>query len=67
MKCPNCGAAELVHDTRDMPYIYMGEITTIPTVEADWCPACGESVMPMQESLRTSQAMLEFNEQVKSG
>lgn len=22
MKCPCCGAAELIHDTRDMPYTY---------------------------------------------
>ena len=27
MKCPCCGAAELIHDTRDMPYIYKGETT----------------------------------------
>ncbi|MCW3611357.1 type II toxin-antitoxin system MqsA family antitoxin, partial [Burkholderia cenocepacia] len=24
MKCPCCGAAELIHDTRDMPYTYKG-------------------------------------------
>ncbi|MCX7152540.1 MAG: type II toxin-antitoxin system MqsA family antitoxin [Betaproteobacteria bacterium] len=24
MKCPNCGAAKLVRDTRDMPYAYKG-------------------------------------------
>jgi YgiT-type zinc finger domain-containing protein len=23
MKCPVCGGAELVRDTRDMPYIYI--------------------------------------------
>ncbi|MCD8459809.1 type II toxin-antitoxin system MqsA family antitoxin (plasmid) [Xylella taiwanensis] len=22
MKCPCCGAAELIHDTRDMPYTF---------------------------------------------
>lgn len=22
MKCPVCGAAELIHDTRDLPYTY---------------------------------------------
>jgi len=25
MKCPVCGAAELIHDTRDLPYTYKGE------------------------------------------
>jgi HTH-type transcriptional regulator/antitoxin MqsA len=32
MKCPCCGAAELIHDTRDMPCTYKGETTTIPAV-----------------------------------
>ena len=30
MKCPCCGAAELIHDTRDVPYIYKGDATIIP-------------------------------------
>lgn len=38
----------------------------IPAVEADWCPACGESVLSLAESTRTSQAMLEFNKQVNA-
>lgn len=67
MKCPNCGAATLVHDTRDLPYAYKGEATTIPAVTADWCPACGEAVMSVDESQRVSQAMLEFNKQVNAG
>ena len=25
MKCPCCGAAELIHDTRDLPYSYKGD------------------------------------------
>lgn len=61
MKCPNCGAAELVHDTRDMPYTYKGEVTTIPAVTGDYCPSCGEAVLDMSESVRTSALMLEFN------
>lgn len=66
MKCPNCGVAELVHDTRDMPYTYKGEATTIPAVTADFCPACGEAVLEMGESARTGAAMLEFNKQVNA-
>jgi len=27
MKCPLCGAAELIHDTRDIPYTYKGEMS----------------------------------------
>ncbi len=66
MKCPNCGAAELVHDTRDMPYTYKGEETTIPAATGDYCPACGEAVLDMGESARTSMLMLKFNKQVNA-
>ena len=66
MKCPVCAAAKLVHDTRDMPYIYKGESTVIPTVTGDFCPACGEVVLDMGESARTSAAMLAFNKQVNA-
>ncbi|SCC93505.1 putative DNA-binding transcriptional regulator [Thiomonas sp. X19] len=66
MKCPMCAAAELVHDTRDLPYTYKGELTTIPAVTGDFCPACGEAVLDMTESARISTAMLEFNKQVNA-
>ena len=66
MKCPSCAAAELVHDTRDMPYTYKGEPTVIPAVTGDYCPACGEAVLEAGESARTGAAMLEFNKQVNA-
>jgi HTH-type transcriptional regulator / antitoxin MqsA len=66
MKCPACGAAELVRDTRDMPYTYKGEMTTIPAVAGDFCPACGEVVMDMADGIRHSAAMLAFNKQVNA-
>ena len=66
MKCPDCGVAKLAHDTRDMPYTYKGEETTIPAVTGDYCPACGEAVLDMGESVRTSTLMLEFNKQVNA-
>jgi hypothetical protein len=43
-----------------MPYTYQGETTVIPGVAGDFCPACGESILEMKESMRTSSAMLEF-------
>ena len=55
-----------MRDARDMPYTYKGEETTIPAVTGDYCPACGESVLDMGESVRTSALMLEFNKQVNS-
>ena len=66
MKCPSCAAAELVRDTRDRPYTYKGETTFIPDVTGDYCPVCGEAVLDMAESVRTSAAMLEFNKQVNA-
>jgi HTH-type transcriptional regulator/antitoxin MqsA len=66
MKCPSCGAAKLVRDTRDISYTYKGESTTIPAVTGDFCPACGETVLKAAESSRISAAMLEFNKQVNA-
>ena len=34
MKCPVCGAAELIPDTRDLPYTYKGETTASRQVNA---------------------------------
>ncbi|MFC2973883.1 type II toxin-antitoxin system MqsA family antitoxin [Azotobacter bryophylli] len=66
MKCPSCAAAELVHDTRDIPHTYKSESTIIPAVTGDFCPACGEVVLDANESARISTAMLEFNKQVNA-
>ena len=66
MRCHVCGAAELVHDIRDLPYTYKGETTTISDVAGDYCPACGESVLDTAESARVSAAMLAFNRQVNA-
>lgn len=66
MKCPSCGAGKLVRDTRDIPYTYKGESTTIGSVRGEFCPACGESVLGGAEAKRVSAAMLEFNKQVNA-
>ncbi|NMM25954.1 MAG: type II toxin-antitoxin system MqsA family antitoxin [Glaciimonas sp.] len=66
MKCPSCASAELVHDTRDIAYTYKGESTILPAVSGDFCPACGEVVLDLAESSRTSRSMLEFNKQVNA-
>lgn len=66
MKCPICAQAELVHDTRDIPYIYKGESTTLPEVTGDFCPACAEVVLDMNEAERTGALMREFSKQVNA-
>ena len=55
-----------MRDTRDVPYTYKGEVTIIPAVTGDFCPACGEVTLDRDESMRTSTAMLEFNKQVNA-
>jgi HTH-type transcriptional regulator / antitoxin MqsA len=62
MKCLACGAAELVRDTRDMPYTYKGKFTTLPAVNGDFCPACGEAVLDAKESRRVNILMHGFNQ-----
>lgn len=66
MKCPTCAAAELVHDTRDLPYTYKGDSTILPLVTGDFCPACDESILDAAESRRTMNLMLDFNKQVNA-
>ena len=66
MKCPSCAAGDLVHDTRDVTYVYKGESTMITDVTGDFCPACDEAVFDTIESTRVNVAMLEFNKQVNA-
>lgn len=66
MKCPVCGAAELMPDTRDLPYTYKGETTVIPAVTGDFCPACAESLLGMEESERVLREMNAFAKQVNA-
>lgn len=66
MKCPVCGAAELVHDTRDLSHTYKGETTTIAKVTGDFCPACAESILDAAESDRVMRAMRDFSRQVNA-
>ncbi|MBC7860779.1 MAG: type II toxin-antitoxin system MqsA family antitoxin [Burkholderiaceae bacterium] len=64
MKCPVCGAAELVHDIRDTPYTYKGESTVIHGLTGDFCPACAEVVLDMAEADRYGLLIGKFNQQV---
>jgi HTH-type transcriptional regulator / antitoxin MqsA len=66
MKCPACGAAKLIHDTRDMPYTYKGETTTIPAVKGDFCPACSEVILDREQGDRYSELVGAFHKQVNA-
>ncbi|WP_339488821.1 type II toxin-antitoxin system MqsA family antitoxin [Pseudomonas sp. EL_65y_Pfl2_R95] len=66
MKCPVCGAAHLVRDSRDVPYTYKSETTVVTKVTGDFCPACGESVLDAAESDRVMREMRAFSKQVNA-
>ena len=66
MKCPLCGGADLIHDTRDLPYVYKGEKTLIAGVTGDFCPACAESILDAAESHRVMKEMRQFAKQVNA-
>ncbi|MGY2412803.1 type II toxin-antitoxin system MqsA family antitoxin [Pseudomonas pergaminensis] len=66
MKCPVCGAANLVHDTRDLPYLYKGETTLITGVTGDFCPSCSESILDLVESDRVMKEMRAFSKRVNA-
>ncbi|MDD2690175.1 MAG: type II toxin-antitoxin system MqsA family antitoxin [Simplicispira sp.] len=56
----------MIHDTRDLPYTYKGETTTIPAVTADFCPACDESITDLAETDRVMREMQAFHKQVNA-
>ena len=66
MKCPRCGAAELIHDTRDVSTSYRGERTTIPSVTGDFCPACAEIVLNQVQGDGYSALVGQFQQQVNA-
>ena len=66
MKCPSCGAAKTVRDTRDVPYTYKGETTVLPDVTGDFCRACDEYVLDAAESRRTMRLMQDFAKQINA-
>ena len=66
MKCPCCGAAELIHDTRDLPYTYKGETTAIPSITGDHCPACSEVILDREQGDRYSELIGAFQRQVNA-
>jgi HTH-type transcriptional regulator / antitoxin MqsA len=66
MKCPSCGAAELIHDTRDVPYTYKAEHTLIPAVTGEFCPACSEIILNREHGDRYSELLGQFQRQINA-
>lgn len=66
MKCPCCGAAELIHDTRDVDYTYERTSTTIAALTGDFCPACHEMILDAVNGDRYSEAVGCFQREVNA-
>lgn len=66
MTCPTCGAASVVHETRDLPYTYKGQTTTIAGVEGDYCDACSDAVFSRESGDRYGAAIQAFIKQVNA-
>ncbi len=66
MKCPNCGAAELMRDTRDLPYVYKGQSTTISGVTGAYCLTCSEIVLDREHGDRYGELIGAFQREVNS-
>ncbi|WP_093557546.1 type II toxin-antitoxin system MqsA family antitoxin [Pseudoduganella namucuonensis] len=66
MKCPACGAAELIHETRDLPFTYRGFRTLIHGVTGDYCLSCGEGVLDTDEGDRYAAQIRAFIDQTKA-
>jgi HTH-type transcriptional regulator / antitoxin MqsA len=64
MKCPVCGEAELVQDTRDVLYTYKDESAIVPAVTGDFCPSCGEIILDAAEADRYGAAVSALHKHV---
>jgi HTH-type transcriptional regulator/antitoxin MqsA len=50
-----------------VPYVYKGEKTRLPAIEADYCDACGEAVMDRAAGDRYGALVQAFQKQVNAG
>ncbi len=66
MKCPVCGAMELIQDSRDQTFTYKGETTVINLVTGEFCPACDEAILDAGESERVMNEMRAFSRQINA-
>ncbi|MDA3132236.1 type II TA system antitoxin MqsA family protein [Atlantibacter subterraneus] len=66
MKCPVCGGAELLHESRDMQYEYKGRKTVFHAVKGQFCDRCGEVIFGDGEGDEYFAGMVEFNRRVNA-
>lgn len=63
MKCHSCGKADYKLEVRDESYSYRGQTITFKQ-EAEYCPACGESIMNDAQAKEMSEKIASFRAEV---
>jgi HTH-type transcriptional regulator/antitoxin MqsA len=66
MVCGACGADHLIHDTRDFSFSYKGKRLRIPSLEADYCAACGEVILDAKGGARMNASMCALDKELDS-
>lgn len=66
MKCPCCGGAHLIRETRSLDHAYKGVATKLPDMTGNYCPACGEGFFDIVEGQRMMDLMAAFRKQVNA-
>ncbi|OGR01801.1 MAG: XRE family transcriptional regulator [Deltaproteobacteria bacterium RIFOXYD12_FULL_55_16] len=65
MKCPACGNAEMETKIKDETLFYGGQSMTLPTMQGDFCPACGEGLWDEESYRRYTEAQAAIVRAVK--
>ena len=66
MQCISCMNGRMKLATRDVPYSYKGQTTTLKNVTGQFCSHCDEYILDATESKRTMDAMLAFHKSVNA-
>jgi len=64
MNCPLCGKGRLKRETRPVTFSYRGTAFTIDQ-PGDWCEACGEGVLSVDDLAVTAKRRQEMIAQVE--
>ncbi len=63
-KCPSCGIADMVFESRDIPFDYKGERLVVQNVLGWFCTSCNEAVFNEGEGVRYSAEIDNFAKSV---
>ena len=65
MNCPNCGATNMVHETKALAYTYKGVTFNIHEVTGYYCAECLEVVLDRDQGDRYSALIGQVQAQVE--